>query len=277
MSTPKVHKIAQEGFGAGTNELYDRIRPSYQPPALDFIRESLKGVGPFNILEIGSGTGIFTRAILADPKWNPLIKELKAKEPSAGMREVFSRTVKDERVSTSEGFFHDTGIEDEWADLIVIAQAFHWCPDYDAASAEFDRVLKPTGTLAFIWNLEDRDGAPWVAKVRDLYELYEQGTPQFRHEKWRATFDTPSYQKAFEPPREKQWTYILQGTKEGVVDRASSKSYIAVLPDTKKKEVQEEIRKIVDADSEKRWIDEPKGIFEYPYKCWVVLAHKKQV
>ncbi|PPQ83350.1 hypothetical protein CVT25_003989 [Psilocybe cyanescens] len=273
----KVHKIAQEGFGTGTNDLYDRIRPSYQPPALDFIRESLKGSGPFNIVEIGSGTGIFTRAIFADPKWNPLIKELKAREPSAGMREVFSRTIKDDRVSVSEGYFHDTGVDDGWADLVVIAQAFHWCPDYDAASAEFARILKPNGTLAFIWNLEDRDGARWVGKIRDLYEIHEQGTPQFRHEKWRATFDTPSYQKAFELPKEKQWTYTLQGTKESVVDRTSSKSYIAILPEEKKRELQEEIRKIIDLDSEKTWIDESKGVFEYPYKSWVVLAQKKEV
>lgn len=35
-------------------------------------------------------------------------------------------------------------------------QAFHWCPDYDKAVAEFARVLKPEGIVAFIWNLEDR-------------------------------------------------------------------------------------------------------------------------
>lgn len=94
------------------------------------------------------------------------------------MREVFSKTVKDDRVSVSEGFFHETGVEDGWADLVVIAQvrnlriyvdfaslaiqAFHWCPDYDAASAEFDRVLKSSGTLAFIWNLEDR----WAPEIQ---------------------------------------------------------------------------------------------------------------
>jgi hypothetical protein len=35
-------------------------------------------------------------------------------------------------------------------------QAFHWCPDYDAAAAEFARILKPGGIVALIWNLEDR-------------------------------------------------------------------------------------------------------------------------
>jgi len=71
---------------------------------------------------IGSGTGIFTRALLAHAKWNPLIRELRAIEPSEGMREVFSRTVKDDRVTVSEGTFQSTGVEDGWADVVVSAQ-----------------------------------------------------------------------------------------------------------------------------------------------------------
>ncbi|KDR81644.1 hypothetical protein GALMADRAFT_239720 [Galerina marginata CBS 339.88] len=275
MASVPVHEVAQSGFGVGTNDLYDRARPSYQTFALDFIRESLKASGPLNIVEIGSGTGIFTRALLADPKWNALVKELKAFEPSEGMRDVFSRTVKDSRISLSEGYFHATGVEEGWADLVVIAQAFHWCPDYDAASAEFARILKPDGAVALIWNLEDRTGAPWVAQVRDLIEVHEQGTPQYRHNYWRQTFDAPSYQRAFQPPQERSWAYTLVGTKESAVDRASSKSYVAILPDDKKKEVQNEIRRIVDSDTTKVWIDKSKGTFEYPYKVDVVICQKK--
>jgi SAM-dependent methyltransferase len=39
---------------------------------------------------------------------------------------------------------------------ILPFQAFHWCPDYDAAAAEFARILKPGGIAVLIWNLEDR-------------------------------------------------------------------------------------------------------------------------
>ena len=48
---------------------------------------------------IGAGTGIFTRALLANPDWSSAIKELRAVEPSAGMRSVFSKAVTDPRVS----------------------------------------------------------------------------------------------------------------------------------------------------------------------------------
>ena len=121
-----------------------------------------------------------------------------------------------------------------------------------------------------------RDGAQWVAQVRDLIEEHEQGTPQFRHGYWRATFDTPSYKAHFEAPQEKIWSYVIPGSKEGAVDRASSKSYVAVLPDEKKKEVQDAIRKIVDEDKQKVWIDESQGLFEYPYKAYVVVSQRKQ-
>ena len=38
------------------------------------------------------------------------------------MRDQFIKSVKDPRVSIREGTFDNTGIEDGWADLIVIAQ-----------------------------------------------------------------------------------------------------------------------------------------------------------
>ncbi|TFK29976.1 methyltransferase type 11 [Coprinopsis marcescibilis] len=225
---PKVHEVAQLGFGEGTNELYDRIRPTYQPWALSYIREFVDGQGLLNIAEIGSGTGIFTRAILAHPEWTNSIKGLWAVEPSEGMRKTFSDRVNDTRVSVVDGTFDATGIPDGWADIVIVAQAFHWCPDYDKAATEFDRILKPEGSVVFIWNLEDRDADEWAGQVRDLIEVHEQGTPQFRLGLWRQVFDTASYKAGFQTPVEKTWSYHIPGTEEATVQRASSKSYIAV-------------------------------------------------
>ena len=117
-----------------------RARPTYQTIVLSHIRETVgetkKNV---NIVEyvlpqfyalstktyarrLGAGTGIFTRALLADPEWPSVVGQLKAVEPSEGMRSQFSKTVTDPRVSVAEGTFDKTGVEDGWADLIVIAQ-----------------------------------------------------------------------------------------------------------------------------------------------------------
>ncbi|OCH94970.1 S-adenosyl-L-methionine-dependent methyltransferase [Obba rivulosa] len=275
MSAATVHQIAAQGFGTGTNELYDRARPSYQSAVLSHVRNALKSPAPYNVVEIGAGTGIFTRALLAHPEWASAIKELRAVEPSPGMREVFARTVADERASVTEGTFDNTGVEDGWADLIVIAQAYHWCPDYNKASAEFARVLKPNGFVAFVWNLDDRDAAAWVAQLRDSIELHESGTPQFRLGLWRATFSTPSYTASFAPPEENLWKYVLPASRDTVVDRARSKSYIAILDPEKKQEVVGGIHKILDKGDGLKWIDEKEGVFEYPYTTLVVIGRKK--
>ena len=93
--------------------------------------------------------------------------------------------------------------------------------------------------------------------------------------KWRQTFDTPTYQRGFNPPDEEIWNYKLQTTKEIVVNRASTASFIAVLPDDKKTEVLEEVGRIVDQGLDRVWIDETQGVFEYPYKAYVVIGHKR--
>lgn len=41
-------------------------------------------------------------------------------------------------------------------EIFTLFEAYHWCPDYDLASAEFARMLASNGTVACIWNLEDR-------------------------------------------------------------------------------------------------------------------------
>ncbi|KAI0341583.1 S-adenosyl-L-methionine-dependent methyltransferase [Trametopsis cervina] len=270
-----VFEVAAKGFGTGTNELYDRARPSYRPEALAHIRKAIRGSAPLNVLELGAGTGIFTRALLAHPDWASAIGTLRAVEPSAGMRDQFSKTVNDARVSVAEGTFDTTGVEDGWADLVVVAQAFHWCPDYDKASREFARVLKPDGIVTLIWNLEDRDSATWVAQLRDTIEPHEKGTPQFRLERWRATFSTAGYTENFEREEETQFAYKLLGTEKIVVDRALSKSYIAILPEDEKSRVVEAVKGIVAKGDGKVWTDETKGEFEYPYKTWVIVAKKK--
>ncbi|KAG6370096.1 S-adenosyl-L-methionine-dependent methyltransferase [Boletus reticuloceps] len=275
MSTT-VHGVAHVGFAAGTNELYDRARPSYPQDSVRFIKKAVDNARPLNIVEIGAGTGLFTRTLLSDEDNATRIASLKAIEPSAGMREVFKQRVSHESVSISDGTFDNVpSVENGWADLIIIAQAFHWCPDYGRACAEFARILKPGGAVAFIWNLENRDAAGWVAQLRDRIEIHESGSPQFRLGLWRQAFSTEPYNNNFKPPEEKEWVYQVATSEEICIDRALSKSYISILPPDQKQSVIEDINAIVTRGDGKVWIDESKGVFEYPYRTLVVLARKK--
>jgi hypothetical protein len=114
-----------------------------------------------------------------------------------------------------------------------------------------------------------------VAQIRDRIELHENGTPQFRLGLWRQAWDTPSYKTNFQPPKESEWSYKLPGTLDIVTNRAQSKSYITVLPEAEKASVAADIKDIVERGNDRVWVDESKGIFEYPYKTYVVISHKK--
>ena len=111
--------------------------------------------------------------------------------------------------------------------------------------------------------------------MRDRIEPHEGGTPQFRLGLWRATFTTPTYAQLFEPQDEQTFAYPLVGTRQLVVDRACSKSYVAVLPPDEKQQVKKDVEAIVDKGDGLVWTDKEKGEFEYPYKTWVVIMRKK--
>ncbi|CUA72258.1 hypothetical protein RSOLAG22IIIB_00923 [Rhizoctonia solani] len=269
-----IHDVAKTGFASGTNDHYDKARPSYPNEAIAALCSSIpKPNGPLKIAELGSGTGLFTRALLNHPTFGQDVGELRAIEPSEGMRDTFNKRTHDSRVTCLAGDFLNTGVEDGWADLVVVAQAFHWCPDYDKAAAEFARILKPKGVAAFIWNLEDRERSPWVAKVRDLIEPYEQGSPQFRLGLWKAVFDTPSYKSNFQSPENKIWDYTIPTTVQGVHDRAFSKSYVAILQPPESDKVHQGIDEIMES-AEKDWIDEKEGVFKYNYETLLVIMRK---
>lgn len=38
------------------------------------------------------------------------------------MRDVFAQSIKEKHVTVAHGTFNETGVEDGWADLIIIAQ-----------------------------------------------------------------------------------------------------------------------------------------------------------
>ncbi len=111
--------------------------------------------------------------------------------------------------------------------------------------------------------------------MRDRIEQHESGSPQFRLGLWRATFSTPSYQALFHPPEEDVWDYVLTGTRDIVVERAQSKSYIAVLSYEDKQKVINDLDAILQRKDGLTWIDQAKGVFEYPYQTFLVVSKKK--
>ncbi|WFD32822.1 hypothetical protein MSPP1_003873 [Malassezia sp. CBS 17886] len=244
--------------------------------------------GPLHIVEVGAGTGIATRLLLRAAGEAGQLARLQAFDPSPGMlsylrgslfgtrtRGGFLQALQDHgvlsrrvAVSVGEGSF-DTYPAGDDNDLVVIAQAWHWCADFDRALAHIARSLRPGGVLALVWNLEDRDAAPWVAKLRDLYEPYEDDTPQYRHMLWKEMYTTPSFAAHFDTLRAHSMTRVLPATVDAAVHRMLSKSYVSVLDDAAKVRLAQQARAMLDGDDTalgRQWLDKEDGVFAYPYR-----------
>jgi hypothetical protein len=73
---------------------------------------------------------------------------------------------------------------------------------------------------------------------------------------------------------EQHWKRSIETTEESVIDRVLSKSYIAVLSDENKANTVSRLREIVQRGEGKIWIDEVRGIFQYPYQTDLVISSR---
>lgn len=157
---------------------------------------------------------------------------------------------------------------------------------------EFSRALSSDGRLVFIWNLEGSflatycvyervhistdQSTAWIAQLRSVIEKYEQGSPQYRLGLWRQAFQTPSYVKFFERPEEMVFRHSVTGSYAGAIDRAFSKSYVAIASEDDKTLIRKQLSDILERGDGKVWINKEEGTFEYPYETTVVIMRQKQ-
>ena len=113
---------------------YVRHRPSYPDDAFRVIVPE-RGL---RVLDVGCGTGISTRGLLAAGA------EVVAIDPNDAMRAAAARELARDgaTVAFAPGTGEATGQPDHAFDRVLCAQSFHWF-DADRALAEFRRVLRP--------------------------------------------------------------------------------------------------------------------------------------
>ncbi|THH05761.1 hypothetical protein EW145_g4554 [Phellinidium pouzarii] len=272
----KVHPVSAAGFGAGKSELYDKVRPGYTPQVLSHIRKAVSKKEGLKVVEIGCGSGIFTRDLLAYPEWSTSIVELKCIDPNEGMRAVFASTVKDPRVSLYDGTFDTTGVPDGWADVILCATAFHWCSDLEAAASEFSRILKSDGTVILLWNSHDRVNFEWLKQIFELCRGFLPPTYDADlRDKWRDIFDLPLYKNIFKEPEEVVLPSTQAKTLEEFTQAVFTWSVVAILPEDKKEKIRQGVKEIVQRGDGLIWVDKEEGTFEMPFAAQVVVFHRK--
>ncbi|HVT42569.1 MAG TPA: methyltransferase domain-containing protein, partial [Acidimicrobiales bacterium] len=123
----------------------DAGRPQY-PPALYDALERRCGLGDAaRILEIGPGTGLVTRRLLATGA------SVVAVEPNANLA-AFLRDSFGGELRVVEALFEEADLESAAFDLAVAATSFHWV-DPEAGLATVARALRPGGAVALWWTL----------------------------------------------------------------------------------------------------------------------------
>jgi ubiquinone/menaquinone biosynthesis C-methylase UbiE/catechol 2,3-dioxygenase-like lactoylglutathione lyase family enzyme len=199
---------------------YVKYRPSYPTAAIDYLYNSIGLHEQAVIADIGAGTGILTRLLLA--RGGKVI----GIEPNQAMREAAEQqSAGDPNVRFVLGTAESTGLPDQSIDYIVCAQAFHWF-DRNATQSEFRRILKPGGKVILIWNTRITSGSPFREQYEQL--LLSYGIDYINVKHTNITKDTlGSFYRKDELHEEKfylnQWFDL-----EGLTGRLLSSSYSPV-------------------------------------------------
>lgn len=220
---------------------YNAVRPEYAPEAVARAQEALR-LGPqARVVDLAAGSGTLTRALTRT------FADVVAIEPDDDMRAVLARQLPD--VELLVGTAEQIPLPDASADAVFVGDAFHWF-DGPTAVAELDRVLRPGGGVALLWNLWWNDGAdgtsdsldpPLPAAARALFDdvYVKSGRAAARAEKADpvASFEGSPFGR----PAVELFEFRRRLTGAEVLDLYATVSAIASLPvaerDTLKRQV----------------------------------------
>ena len=228
-----VHPTATAGYSR-TADSYIRGRPDYPAAALEWLTADL-GLGPGkSALELGAGTGKFTRLLAENGA------TVTAVEPVGAMLEALKRDLPG--VATLQGTAQRISVPDASADVVLCAQAFHWFASTEAL-AEIRRVLKRGGMLGLIWNVRDQS-VDWVAELTRIMAPYEGDAPRYDNGEWRRVFPA----KGFGDLHERMFVHSHTGPPEQViVERVASVSFIAALPEETRATLLAQVRALIES------------------------------
>jgi SAM-dependent methyltransferase len=229
-----IHDAAAVGFERGATD-YEQGRPGYPADAIDTLVRACDIDDGTVIVDLGAGTGKFTRELFG------VSHQVVAIEPVAAMRAVFEERYPGARIL--DGTAEDIPLPEQSADVITVAQAFHWF-DHGPALDEISRLVRPGGWLVLIWNTRDTR-VPWLAEVNELMNRLAADAPRFRatDRSWRAAIDA---HPAFEELHEATFDNPVPGVDLVTMRaRVSSTSYVSALPDDERRAVLDEVERIV--------------------------------
>ncbi|MDA1360253.1 class I SAM-dependent methyltransferase [Glycomyces luteolus] len=233
---------AARSFGPAA-DLYDSIRPAYPAEALAW----LTGDAPKEVVDVGAGTGILTRGLIA------LGHNVTAVEPDPQMLAKLT-AASPGLAAGHEGAAEALPLPDASADVITAGQAFHWF-DRPKALPELHRVLRADGVLAPIWNIRDTQ-TPWVAAVWAAIDSSQGERDAF------AALEPGYFGDGFAEPEHRVFSHERLLDRPGVLRLVHSRSYYLTADDALRERITRDVLDILDHHPDL----EGKDTFALPYR-----------
>jgi SAM-dependent methyltransferase len=217
---------------------YERGRPGWPSDLLDVLPVDDRRT----VADLGAGTGKLTRLLVQR------FQRVIAVEPLEGMRALLSALVPEAEVVA--GSAEEVPLNDGIIDVVFCAEAFHWF-DGERALAEISRVLRSRGLLVLMWNIQTAPTEPSIAAAAEI--VNERGDPRRQITRYESGEWRESFQHApFEELRSVILEHVQKLDSEAMVSHLLSMSWIAVLPDTELKQLERDLRPLLDAEEYRR-------------------------
>lgn len=233
---------AGRSFDTGA-ELYDTVRPGYPDDVLQLLS------GFHTVADVGAGTGKLTTAL------RQAGHETLALDPSPDMARVLAERV---GVPVWRATAEHTALADAAVDALTCAQTWHWV-DVAAASAEFDRVVRPDGVVLLVWNSLDVSH-PWILRLSRIMhsgDVHQAGFVPDLGSPWSIAQELRT-----------TWTQYL--TPEQLYLLTQTRSYWLKSSPQVRQKVTDNLRWYL----YERLAFQPGQLLAVPYRCDAFLLHR---
>jgi ubiquinone/menaquinone biosynthesis C-methylase UbiE len=241
-------------------DYYDRARPSYPPGIYDALADAVDGLYGTRVVDVGAGTGIASRQLLARgarvvaiDKATQMIARARASAPTP---------------ACVVGDGNELPLGTSTVRLACFAQAWHWF-DTALAAREVARVLECGGCWAAWWSHARADGEPWFDAYQDLLERRCPGYLRQRdtgNQPWSA--EPIAATALFTPGQRHLVAWVRALTCERWMTEVRSKSYVGALDAEARDLLLADVLEIIAAQF-------PGGHMVVPYTTHMWIARRR--
>jgi SAM-dependent methyltransferase len=172
-------------------------------------------------------------------------------------------SVGESRLHSVKGSDNDTTLESLSINLITAAQAFHWF-DPTAFRAECERILKPGGSVALLWNERLDDTTEFAREYEQLLQQFSTDYQEVDHRSvGREKMDR--FWRPGEEVIERSFPHTIHMTREGMHGRVRSSSYVPAPGKPGHEEMCAALNALFDREQQ-------GGTVPYHYACKIYFA-----